>query len=158
MSSSYAKPLYKKIFNEDFFYGDFKKRMKMQKCIYLAEQFGLNVGDYEFTWYKHGPYSQRLQDEVYSDNRKPSSELMYSDYALSVIKKIKYMIEKSHSEGFEYSEEQWLECLASVHYLNRMYRGNKQKTVEELMKRKPHLNNVSLNQQAYSLVVPEAEK
>ena len=156
MSNSFIVPLYKKIFDEDFNYGDFGKRMKMQKCIYLLEQYGINVGEYDFTWYKHGPYSQRLQDDMYVENNKPSVELSYSDFASSVIERIKSMVKKSRSHDFDYTEEQWMECLASVHYLNRLFCGNKQRAIIELVNRKSHLNNNGLNREAYDLVVSDS--
>lgn len=152
MSNTYIKPLYKKIYDEDFNYGDFGKRMKMQKCIYLLEQFGLNVGDYDFTWYKHGPYSQRLQEDMYEENSRGTVELRYSDFALGIIGKLTDMVNICHSRDFGYSEEEWMECLASVHYLNCLFAGNQSKALEALIQRKPHLNNRELNNKAYNQI------
>lgn len=153
MGNSLIIPLYKKVFEEDFDYGDFGKRMKMQKCIYLIEQLGINVGEYAFSWYKHGPYSQRLQDDMFAENGRGTQELIYSDYALNVINRLKSIIRQASVTGFSYSIEQWMECLASVHYLNRMFNGDKQKTLEELVRRKAHLNDNGLNNHAYELIV-----
>ena len=152
MANFFISPLYMKVYGEDFDYSDFGKRMKMQKCIYLIEQLGLNVGGYDFSWYKHGPYSQRLQDDMYIANGLPSTELQYSDFAISVLDKVKSMAERAHISGFGYTEEHWMECLASIHYLNRMLRGDREKTLSELSNRKPHLNNINLNNEAYDLV------
>lgn len=152
MANCFIGPLYKKVYGENFDYGDFGKRMKMQKCIYLIEQLGLNVGGYDFSWYKHGPYSQRLQDDMYIASGLPSAELQYSDFAISVLDKVKSIVEKSRVSGFNYTEEHWMECLASIHYLNRMFQGDREKTLSELSNRKPHLNDTNLNNVAYDLI------
>ena len=152
MSNPVIKPLYERIYGERFDYGCFGKRMKMQKGIYLIEQFGLNVGEYDFSWYKHGPYSQRLQDDMFEENSKPSVDLRYSDYALIILEKMKNIVEKAQEKDFKYSIEQWMECLASLHYLNRVFQGNKERTLKTLIERKPHLNITSLNEAAYEMV------
>ena len=87
MANSFIRPLYRKIYDEEFDYGSFEKRMKMQSCIYLLQQFGLNVGDYDFSWYIHGPYSLQLQDDMLEISKEASSELHCSEFALSVVKK-----------------------------------------------------------------------
>lgn len=156
MSNLYIKSLYRDIYGEEFNYGDFGKRMKMQKCIYLAEQFGINVGEYAFSWYKHGPYSQRLQDDMYEESGKATSQLYYSEFALNVINRLKELVKKAQNEDFGYTVEQWMECLASIHYLNRLFNGNKQKTLKTLVERKAHLNNSALNDEAYKLVTSVA--
>ena len=153
MANSYIKDLYKRVYSSDFNYSVFNDRMKMQKCVYLAEQFGLNIGDYCFSWYKHGPYSQQLQDDMYEENKKPEQTIYYSEYATSIVNRLSNIVQKSHKDSFGYSEEQWVECLASIHYLNRLFYGDKQKVLSELKMRKPHLNKDSLNDNAYGLVV-----
>ena len=40
-------------------------RLKLQKTIYLLEEFGLNLG-YGFGWYKYGPYSSDLVQDAYT--------------------------------------------------------------------------------------------
>ncbi|MCF7955563.1 MAG: hypothetical protein K9M75_07165 [Phycisphaerae bacterium] len=40
-------------------------RLKLQKTIYLLEEYGLNLG-YGFGWYKYGPYSSDLVQDAYS--------------------------------------------------------------------------------------------
>ena len=37
----------------------FKNRLKLQKFVYLAKKFGWNL-EYDFSMYKHGPYSPGL--------------------------------------------------------------------------------------------------
>lgn len=153
MANSYIKDLYRRVYLSDFNYYEFNDRMKMQKCIYLAEQFGLNIGDYCFSLYKHGPYSQQLQDDMYEENNKPEQTIYYSEYAASIVRRLSNIVQTCHKDNYGYSEEQWVECLASIHYLNRLFYGDKQKVLSELKRRKPNLNNDTLNGNAYSLVV-----
>lgn len=152
MANIFIKPIYREVYGEPFDYGDFGKRMKMQKCIYLMVQLGLNVGDYDFSWYKHGPYSQQLQNDMYEENGKAESILCYSEFAQNVLKQVQEMVGIARQDGFGYTEEQWMECLASVHYLNRIFQGNREKALGELSDRKPHLSNYELNEKAYGLV------
>lgn len=152
MANIFIKPIYKEVYGENFDYSDFGKRMKMQKCVYLMEQLGLNIGGYDFSWYKHGPYSQQLQDDMYEENSKVESTLCYSEFARHVLEHVQKMVKEAHQDGFGYTEEQWVECLASVHYLNRIFQGNRERALGELLRRKPHLNNRDLNVKAYELI------
>lgn len=152
MANTFIKPIYRNVYGEAFDYGNFGKRMKMQKCVYLLEQLGLNIGDYDFSWYKHGPYSQQLQNDMYEENSKEESILYYSELAQNILKQMQKMVKIAGRDGFGYTEEQWMECLASVHYLNRLFQGNHKRALDELFSRKPHLNNFDLNEEAYELV------
>ena len=66
MSKAYLKTLYARIYHENFSYTESEKRMKMQMAVYLLQEMGAPIGDYSFFWYKHGPYSQDLQDTMYA--------------------------------------------------------------------------------------------
>ena len=43
---------------------NFKNRFMIQKYVYLAKYFGLDMG-YGFSMYLHGPYSKTLLDDYY---------------------------------------------------------------------------------------------
>ena len=118
MPNKYLKPIYSKLFNENFSYKFFEKRLKMQKGIYLLEELGVDVGDFAFGWYKHGPYSQRLQDEMFWADSMPESEINFSQFAKENIEKISKCFAYRH-EG--YDDSQWAECLASLYYLKKMF-------------------------------------
>lgn len=49
----------------EFTSGSFEKRLKLQKLVYLAKYFGLDLG-YDYNLYLHGPYSPSLADDYYS--------------------------------------------------------------------------------------------
>ena len=62
--SSFVKLLRdEKIF--DFDPEDFDSRLRLQKYVFIARKFGLNLG-YDFSMYIRGPYSPDLADDYYS--------------------------------------------------------------------------------------------
>lgn len=149
MANVYLKPIYEKIYRESFSYDDFNKRMKMQKAIYLLQELGVPIGDYAFFWYKHGPYSQDLQDAMYASHyfSDSSEEIHFSPDTLSAINRLSDLL----NEKVKYSPEHWAECVASIHYLQTSIFSpstSDDDIVRELMKRKPHLRNFDLNIQA----------
>ena len=153
MSNSYLLPVYKEIYHETFSYDSCDKRMKMQKAIYLLQEMGAPVGDYAFFWYKHGPYSQDLQDAMYAATCSGMSTLhvTFSADMNSAVQKIAELLNKKVS----YSSSHWAECLASLHYLQTNIfsaSASPEEIVGELQKRKPHLSNKTLNLEALRLV------
>lgn len=152
MSTVYLKPAYKRIFDEPFSYDSFEKRMKMQKAVYLLQEMGAPVGDYAFFWYKHGPYSQDLQDDMYAiQSQEAPGNITFSSDMNSAIEKLAVLLNRK----VDYTSAQWAECLASLHYLrtNVFSASSKEsEIVAELQRRKPHLNNQKLNQEALQLV------
>ena len=114
---------------------------------------GVPVGDYGFRWYLHGPYSQSLQDDMYYENGHSYTKMNLAKEYADSIGKLHELI-NSDKRG-NYSVSNWVECLASLHYLRRnvlSFNASKQAVIEELEKRKPHLNNRNVNDAAYQLV------
>ena len=153
MSNTYLMLAYREIYHESFSYDSFEKRMKMQKAIYLLQEMGAPVGDYAFFWYKHGPYSQDLQDAMYAASCLGSSmsQVGFSADMNSAVQKASELLNKKVS----YSSSHWAECLASLHYLQTNIfstSANSEEIVIELQKRKPHLNDKALNLEALRLV------
>lgn len=69
MANTLLASVYQDVYGEKFTSDDFSKRMKMQKLIYLLQEAGISIGDYNFHWsnhgpYKRGPYSQQLQNDI----------------------------------------------------------------------------------------------
>ncbi len=148
MSNIYIAPVYKAIYGKDF-ERTFDHRMEMQKAIYLLTEMGVPVGNYGFYWYLHGPYSQTLQNDILALPIKGQPEISFSEDSRKAINKLKSILLKKT----DYSPSQWAECLASMQYIKMMIlpqSATKDQIVEELEKRKPHLNNDSLNHEALS--------
>ena len=153
MANRYLLPVYNEIYGRDFDYSNFDQRMEMQKAIYLLQDMGVAVGDYGFRWYLHGPYSQSLQDDMYYENGHSYTKMNLAKEYADSIGKLHELI-NSDKRG-NYSVSNWVECLASLHYLRRnvlSFNASKQAVIEELEKRKPHLNNRNVNDAAYQLV------
>lgn len=153
MANKYLLPVFDEIYGKQFNYSDFDQRMEMQKAIYLLQEMGVPVGDYGFRWYLHGPYSQSLQDDMhYEDGRNHIKPTLSKEYADSIKQLHELVI--SNERG-EYSISHWVECLASLHYLRKnvlSFKSSDNDIVNELEKRKPHLNDHSTNMTAYQLV------
>lgn len=152
MENLALKPIYEEIWGEKFNYKDFRKRNNMQRCMYLATELGLNVGDYYFSWFKHGPYSVQLDADMKDVAQQPEFELAFSEQAEMIIKKVKKVVAFTDIvRSCEYTTDVWLECVASIHYLNRVFHGDKKKVYEELQKRSPHMNSARENERAYKM-------
>lgn len=147
MAKRVLKPIYKEIYGEDFIPSDFSNRMEMQKAVFLMQESGIMVGDYDFLWYKHGPYSQSLQDDILGLGGECEETIRFSVEAINVMNKLKEIL----NENVTYSRSQWAECLASVQYLkNNIFSFNTSDDdiIQELQKRKPHLDNRTENLKA----------
>lgn len=44
---------------------ELKDRLRLQKYVYLAQHFGINLRYDDFTLYLKGPYSKKLADDYY---------------------------------------------------------------------------------------------
>lgn len=145
MAREYLKPIYEQVYGEKFNGGSFESRMEMQKVIYILQEAGIRVGDYDFLWYKHGPYCQSLQDDILClNNNTPSIKIRYSEDAKEVIGRVS----KVFNMSVEYSRSSWVECLASLQYLRAnvfSLNTSKEDIVKALVKRKPHLDNNDMN-------------
>ena len=154
MANRYLLPVYAYIFDEPFNYSSFAKRLKMQKAIYLLQEMGVPVGDYGFTWYKHGPYSQRLLDDAYCaiDNGTALNlDILTSDNRRA-INQLKDILT---APSAQYSISDWCECIASIHYLRQKMLPRScsdEQVISSLERRKPHLNDHHANMKALGFV------
>lgn len=146
MANRKLYPMYKQLFGEDFSYDSFAMRLKMQKGIYLLQELGVAIGDYRFSWYKHGPYSQELLDDMYIAQSIPSLKLDLSSDSTSAVKKLRETLRVP--DNSKYDSADWAECLGSLHYLRKNVCSLTVKDddlLKELVKRKPHLNDIMSN-------------
>lgn len=153
MSNRYLLPLYKKLFNDDFNYHDFDKRLQMQKAIYLLQEEGVPVGEYGFIWYKHGPYSQSLLDDMFVEKSNSSIDIQLSRDSELSVSKLKDAFQSQEADS--YGMRNWTECLASIHYLKTYVlssKAGKEEVLNELQERKPHLNQDDLNEKAFDYI------
>lgn len=147
MANYVLKPIYKEIFNHEFDKSSFDDRLEMQKIVYLLGDLGISVGDYSFTWYKHGPYSQVLQNDILCDsNIEP--QITFSTESEKIVNKLKEVL---FSAEISYGISEWSECLGSLHYIKENIlpsNASDEMALKELILRKPHLNNEKDNETA----------
>ena len=144
MAKKLLKPVYERVYGEKFNASSFEKRMEMQKAIYILQEAGIRVGDYDFLWNKHGPYCQSLQDDLLCLSGTPDITIRYSEDAKEVIERVKNVFNMK----VKYSRSAWVECLASLQYLRAnifSLSASKEDIVNNLMARKPHLNDMDTN-------------
>lgn len=153
MANKYLLPIFKKLYDCDFVYGNFDQRLEMQKAIYLLQNMGVPVGDYGFRWYQHGPYSQSLQDDMYYESGRRCEDICLSREHADSVEQLRRLIKSNVKK--DYNTSQWVECLASLHYLKEnllSFSATKEDIVTELERRKPHLSDHDTNLSALELV------
>lgn len=154
MANKFLLPVYKKVFGQSFSYSRFDDRLQMQKMVYLLQEEGVNIGHYGFDWYKHGPYSQVLLDDMYIEDGNECIKLNYTSHVESCIERLKEIFNDCEAQK-TYGMKNWTECLASIHFLKNKEMGSNASEydiISELKKRKPHLNDDILNRKAYTLI------
>lgn len=146
MANYLLKPVFKSIFDREFQQSVFADRLEMQKTIYLLQNLGITVGNYNFLWYKHGPYSQTLQNDILSSQNISDIDVEFSSDAKAGISALKEAIFK---DGIEYDICQWTECLGSIFYIKENllpFSATDEDILTELSIKKPHLDKDADNQ------------
>jgi hypothetical protein len=117
------------------------RRKTIQKAIYLAQRAGVDLG-YRFGWYIRGPYSPPLATAYYG-----LAEALASDEAIGPrelrsdlrnrLKAIRPLMDVP--SGLSLHQADWLELLASLHYLLTIRNQDLEKATTTLQKEKPNL-------------------
>jgi uncharacterized protein YwgA len=103
--------------------GTFSERLNVQKKVYLTQLMGYDLG-YRFGWYLRGPYCRELTEDAFTlkdelaSGEKDHEQFALSDEAEAKIGKAERLWETP--SGLGVSRDQWLELLASVHYLKHI--------------------------------------
>ena len=141
MGNRLLKPLFKDVFGRSINPKEFDDRMLLQKLVYILQELGHEVDDYSFSWYKHGPYSQKLQNDILYISYTPYLQnINYTNSTKTDIENLKCLFE---NRG-EYSLEFWAECIASLIMLKKYIlpiNTSREDILSEITKRKPHLNS-----------------
>lgn len=119
-----------------------KNRKEIQKSIYLGQISGVDLG-YRFGWYLLGPYSTSLTRDYYqlsedmsSKSETPSSRVL-KDAVKTRLAKVKPLFEVPKDVNLE--RDEWLELLASYHYLRKVQKLNVEEASGKLNDQKPKL-------------------
>jgi len=122
---------------------DVNDRKAMQKAVYIGQQLsGIDLG-YRYGWYKLGPYCPSLTDDYYNLVRALRVEKdAIADKQLPTqisqkLTKLKTIM--SPPRGWHLAKEDWLELVASYHYLLHVRRKNHKEAVEILQAEKSRL-------------------
>ena len=101
---------------------DFRSRKILQKKMYLLQLTGVDLG-YRFNWYLYGPYCPALasntftlRDEIRYDDEFKNYEL--NSKTKGKLNSLKGVTRLPESSGI--TEPEWLELLASLHYLKHI--------------------------------------
>lgn len=101
----------------------FSQRFNIQKRLYLIQLMGNDLG-YRFGWYIRGPYSRdltadafTLRDEIAAGD-KDSDNYTLSDQTVQQVEKAKALW--ATPSQLPISNDNWLELLASLHYLKHI--------------------------------------
>ena len=101
----------------------FSERFNLQKRIYLIQLMGQDLG-YRYSWYLRGPYSRDLTADAFTlkdelaGGERDHERFNLSDDALARIEKAKRLWAVQAGVGVD--SDQWLELLASLHYLRHI--------------------------------------
>lgn len=140
--------IYHEIYQDSFSYDNFNKRKMLQKAIYLLENMGVCVGEYSFIWDKYGPYSFSLDCDAQDLRESALQSPMFSSFAKVRIEQIREYA--NLEEG--YNSADWMECIASLHYLKYVFRIEDSDLLNELKRRKSRFTNDMANKKALCIV------
>ncbi|MDR4490237.1 MAG: hypothetical protein R2685_04970 [Candidatus Nitrosocosmicus sp.] len=130
--------LLKRIGNYDGM-NNFENRLILQKTVYLLQSFDLYIG-YRFSWYIHGPYCTELTKDGYSLSE------MEDD-----IQSVKFTDSNNEEKFYKFLEfigdkktnAQWLEIIASIHFLNDVYpEMSKEEILNIVVDKQPYFSMV----------------
>lgn len=102
--------------------GEFSSRKILQKKFYLLQLTGIDLG-YRYNWYLQGPYSPALANDTFTLREEIKYDHEFNDYQLNSKTKNKLGMLKNIvdlPDTLTTNEPEWLELLASLHYLKHI--------------------------------------
>ena len=117
-------------------------RKKVQKAVYLGQLTGIDLG-YRFGWYLKGPYSPSLTRDYFDlEEALASGDRDHEDKELekSIVRKLRKVVPiMKHAQNVQLPQEDWLELIASVHFLRQVRGLSNKDTLTTLKTEKPRL-------------------
>lgn len=118
-------------------------RKTVQKAVYLGQVAGVDLG-YRYNWYRMGPYSPGLTRDYFalaaalnSGDSEPAGGYELRSPIRERLAQLQPLLEAPGSVTL--SRADWLELVASVHYLRTQRRMSAEQTLETLKREKPHV-------------------
>lgn len=127
---------------------EFEKRFRLQKYVYLAKFFGIDLG-YSYNLYMHGPYSSDLADDYYELSRwgvLPSSEESLLTKGFRIDEFIEFVKNR---------DDEWLEAattLLDVWHANKEIGMDIDRLIEHVSSIKPHIKTSKIEAIAKELL------
>lgn len=118
-------------------------RKRVQKAVYLGQIAQVDLG-YRFGWYLRGPYSTGLTKDYYAlADVINSGEFDAGGKALmpklrEQLVKIRPLLDLPPDVTL--SQEDWLELLASLHFLRCVSKFEREEADKRILREKPHLH------------------
>lgn len=116
-----------------------EQRKLIQKAVYIGQLSGVDLG-YRFGWYLMGPYCPELTRDYYAldaqgDNRSISRRL--HSKIEEKLRRLEPLLKPSADVSLKQSD--WLELLASYHFLRKIRRLTHEEALKTLERYKPSL-------------------
>jgi len=142
---------YKRTYGEEYEPKKLDSRVKLQKLVFYYSECGIYFGnDYGYEWNQYGPYSEQLADEMSSMDDIVQIYNISKDECDVIEKLNDFIMKRIHRT---YNSRFLMECIVSMQYLNFFNFGLGKKGLLELVQnKKPHLNDVVLNDEVYNFL------
>lgn len=117
-------------------------RKTVQKAVYLGQAAGVDLG-YRYNWYHMGPYSPGLTRDYFSlaealEAGESTAGFELQESARDRLARAKSLL--TVPAGVDLQQADWLELLASTHFLRTQRRLTAQQAKELLNKEKRHVS------------------
>ena len=126
-----------------FSIGTLDDRKRVQKAVYLGQLSGVDLG-YRFGWYIMGPYCPALTRDYFTlAEALGSDDTDWKGKTLKAAAKERLAVISPLlpvPENIGLDEEDWLELVASVHFLRTVSKLNDEDLNKTLKREKPHLH------------------
>jgi uncharacterized protein YwgA len=109
---------------------NFNNRLKLQKYVFLAKYYGLDMGyNYNYNMYLRGPYSRGLAQDYYTLAKNPEMLTQTTDINIS----------NRFFESGANRDIDWLEVASTLLSLNRTFK-DRQLLLERTINMKEHIS------------------
>ena len=102
------------LFGREFNYEELSDRRLMQEAMLIAQCRGVGIGEYSWSRYKVGVYSQGLQDDLYENFKGVEKNCHLPDEWILTLGCLRLMLKWG---GEKYGLDEWAKCLSDVWYV-----------------------------------------
>ena len=130
----YLPYTFKLLFGREFNYQELRDRRLMQEVMMIAQCRGVSIGEYSWSRYKVGMYSQSLQDDLYENSKGVEKNCHLPDEWILTLGCIRGILRWGEDK---YGLDEWAKCLSDVWYVYNCRMCNplaKEKVVNEVKK------------------------